>query len=577
MKLKCLSANHESFKTINFNPEGISLIVAKQKTQDKKNTFNSVGKSLSIALVDFCLGSSANKAFKEKLPGWVFILDYEEKGQSHTVKRSTDNQNVLTLDGQNIKVDNFRQMLGKQVFNLNDPIPYLTFRSLIIRFLRPYRDSYSSYNTYNKKEKDYQQMLNTAYLFGLNVDIAQKKEKLKEELDNTRKFEKQLQENEAVKSFFLQGNIKQNEDIKIKMVDLHRKIELLQKNIEHFIIAKDYNKIKKEADDISSRLRLLRNQASQFKNAISSIEKSMAIKPSLTKKQLEDFYQEAGIELGDIIKKHLDEVETFNNKLITSRTKSLFDEKQKFARKLEVVNDEIKAKGEIEDEKLQYLNSHGALGDYVGLTEQFNKYKEQYGALDNYQKMIAKYKEHEKQIKAEFASEDEKTEKYINDIDDYRNAIISRFQTLVEHFYTNYTAGITIQNKDGVNSLRYNIEAKISDDAGDGVNCVKIFCYDWTILCTQSNHDVKFLFHDSRLFADIDPRQIVTALNIAYTESKSRGFQYILTINQNILDNLKEIMPQEDYHKIITDSEVLELSDESDQGKLLGVKIDMDY
>lgn len=577
MKLKRLSSNHGSFKTINFNPEGISLIVAKQKTQDKKNTFNSVGKSLSIALVDFCLGSSTNKAFKEKLPGWVFVLDYEEKGLSHTVERSTDNQNVLTLDGQNIKADDFRQMLGKQVFNLNDPIPNLTFRSLIIRFLRPNRDSYSSYNTYNKGEKDYQQMLNAAYLFGLNVDIAQKKEKLKEELDNTRKFEKQLQEDEAVKSFFLQGNIKQNEDIKIKMVDLHRKIELLQKNIEHFIIAKDYNKIKKEADIISSRLRLLRNQASQFKNAISCIEKSMAVKPSLTKKQLEDFYQEAGIELGDMIKKHLDEVETFNNKLITSRTKSLFDEKQKFAKKLEVVNDEIKAKGEIEDEKLQYLNSHGALGDYVGLTEQFNKYKEQYATLDNYQKMITKCKEHKRQIKAEFASEDEKTEKYINDIDDNINAIISCFQTLVEHFYTNYTAGITIQNKDGVNSLRYNIEAKISDDAGDGVNCVKIFCYDWTILCTQSNHDVKFLFHDSRLFADIDPRQIVTALNIAYTESKSRGFQYILTINQNILDNLKEIMSQEDYHKIITDSEVLELSDESDQGKLLGVKIDMDY
>ena len=67
MRLLQLSANKASFKTIPFNHTGISLIVAKQKTDEKRNTYNSVGKSLAIALVHFCLGSNPIKDLEEKL------------------------------------------------------------------------------------------------------------------------------------------------------------------------------------------------------------------------------------------------------------------------------------------------------------------------------------------------------------------------------------------------------------------------------------------------------------------------------------------------------------------------------
>ena len=55
MKLLKLRANKESFHTIPFNSKGISLIVAKKRTENERNTYNSVGKSLSIALIHFCL------------------------------------------------------------------------------------------------------------------------------------------------------------------------------------------------------------------------------------------------------------------------------------------------------------------------------------------------------------------------------------------------------------------------------------------------------------------------------------------------------------------------------------------
>ena len=71
MRLIKLSANNPGFKTIEFNRTGLSLIVGRRHnndyTKNKKDTYNSVGKSLSIALVNFCLGSQRNPEFESKL------------------------------------------------------------------------------------------------------------------------------------------------------------------------------------------------------------------------------------------------------------------------------------------------------------------------------------------------------------------------------------------------------------------------------------------------------------------------------------------------------------------------------
>jgi len=560
MRLLQLSANKASFKTIPFNRTGLSLIVAKQKTNEKRNTYNSVGKSLAIALVHFCLGSSPIKDIEEKLPGWVFCLDFEIRGRHYTAKRATSNQGIINLDGKDIKLDDYRTLLGIEVFSLTNNIQYLKFRPLLSRFIRPRRNSYDNYYNCIAEESDYSRLLNTSYLLGLDVSKIVKKYELKDEADAIAKFDKSLQSDPIVQSFFVDGD--DGENIKLKIVELQRKIAELQNHVDNFIIAQDYNEIKKEADALSSRLNDLRNQAAKFRIAISNIDKSLQIKPDITERQLREFFCEAQVELNDMIVKRLSEVEEFNGKLLGNREKSLLDERAKFVSFLNDVESQILFFGKQEDEKLQYLKSHGALDDYVGLTEQLNAYKNQYERLSNFEKMLKEHKARKTSIKKEMAEEDEITEKYLATIDQQITDIISYFQVLSEQFYNDKTAGISIENNTGVNKTRFNIEAKIADDAGDGVNGIKTFCFDWTILKKQLNHHVQFIFHDSRLVSDIDTRQIATALKIAYKECMENGFQYILTINQNVLDNLR-VQMGDDYNTIVTNSEVLELTDES--------------
>ena len=148
---------------------------------------------------------------------------------------------------------------------------------------------------------------------------------------------------------------------------------------------------------------------------------------------------------------------------------------------------------------------------------------------------------------------------------------------MTEQFYEDKTSGITIENNSGTNKLRFDIKAKIMDDTGDGVNEVRTFCFDWTLLKGQYNHSVKFIFHDSRLVSENDPRQVATMLKIALKECVNNNFQYILSVNQSTLDLLAKELSEEEYKALIVDTEVLELNDISDTNKLLGIQLDLNY
>ena len=141
MKLLKLRANKESFHTIPFKSKGISLIVAKKRTENERNTYNSVGKSLSIALIHFCLASNKIPAFEELLQGWIFYLDFEIDGKEYASYRTTEQQDVIFLNDEKMSLAEFRSFMGQEVFGLTTPVNYLTFRSLISRFIRPKRVS----------------------------------------------------------------------------------------------------------------------------------------------------------------------------------------------------------------------------------------------------------------------------------------------------------------------------------------------------------------------------------------------------------------------------------------------------
>jgi uncharacterized protein YydD (DUF2326 family) len=575
MKLIRLRANKDSFHTISFNEKGISLIVAKKKTEDDRKTYNSVGKSLSIALVHFCLAGNKIPAFEEQLLGWEFYLDFEIDATLYTSKRTTEEQDIIYLNDEEMSLADFRAKLAEKIFHMVTSVPNLTFRTLISRFIRPKRSSYDLYSDFIKEEKPYPKLLNNSYLLGLDINRVIKKNNLKEKFDSVKDLGNKIQKDSVMRSFFMKDDASEN--VEIKIVELERKINNLQTNINNFVIAEDYNAIKEEADRISDSLRQLRNKATKIRTAIENLERSLKVKPDITQQQIANFYAEAQIQLSDMVMRRLEEVEIFNAKIVDNRAISLLKEKQSFESQLSEIENQINSLGKQEDAKLQYLNSHGALDDYTQLTNLLAENKLNLLKLQQYKELVKEYKTKQEEVKKEFANENIATEKYLSDIEPLIKKNILMFQSFSEQLYKEKSSGITINNNEGINTIRFDIKAKIEDDTGDGVNEARTFCFDWTLLKGQYNHNVKFIYHDSRLISENDPRQVAKMLTIAYDECQKNNFQYILTVNQSTLDLLQKELSEQEYKQLIIDSEVLELNDISDENKLLGIQIDLNY
>ena len=575
MQLKKLYANKSSFRTVEFNETGLSFIVAKQKNPENKSndkTYNGVGKSLLINIIHFCLGSKKEKytSFCNKLPGWEFCLDFSIGGADYTAKRTTDNPSKITLNGEELTLTNFNSKLKSMCFNIPDDVSSLSFRSLLPFFIRPSKKAYIDFNGASGNYNQYQTRLYNSFLLGLDVFLAQKKYEIKKEQDRIKILEGNFKNDELLKDFFTG-----NKDVSLTIVDLEEQIYRLNRNLADFKVAEDYSDIQKEADMIESELLALNNSIILIENNIGSVNKSLNIQTKTTKSDIEKVYEEASVHFSENLRKTLSDLETFYENLITSRKKRLLEQKNKFESEIKVKS-EIAKKLKNELERLiKYLGDHQALDVFLSISDKTASMKTKLESLEKYQALQAEYKEKLRNAEKIQLEQSEITENYIAEIESDINELRDYFRSLAKRFYPTAVAGLSVNNNEGDNLLRYNIDAKIESDNSDGINNVKIFCYDMTLLFKGQNHNIDFIFHDSRLFDGIDERQKTELFKIVYEEFANSRKQYIATVNQNQLNEIKDYMEPELFQKIINDNTVLTLTDDDESEKLLGITVDI--
>lgn len=195
--------------------------------------------------------------------------------------------------------------------------------------------------------------------------------------------------------------------------------------------------------------------------------------------------------------------------------------------------------------------------------------------LKKYQTLQASYKTQERQTAKDRILLNENTDQYLSKIESETTVLKDYFRNLAKIFYPHSIAGLTIETNEGENQLQFNIDPKIESDDSDGINHVKIFCYDLTILFMGQNHKINFIFHDSRLFDGTDERQKAEMFRIMNRYFSNSGKQYIATVNQNQLDEIKKHLPEVEFEEIITKNTILNLTDDSNSGKLLGLTVDL--
>jgi len=575
MRLIKLSANQESFRTIEFNPIGLSLILASQKVEDSLKTYNSTGKSLSIALTHFCLGSSSNKVFEEKLPDWEFQLLFEVDKVIYESRRTTKKQTEIFLNDKKYTIEKFRAFMFDLLFDTPEQGDYISFRSLILRFIRFGKFAYNDATIYIRKEPDAARQLNNAYLLGLDTKLISDKLRSKKELKDAKDFKKQLEVNPEFRAFLVKQPVRLNPDIKIK--SLKDEIERLQASLKSFIIADNYNSLKQDADHLTREIAERQNEIIRLKNIIANIDNTLLLKKDIPVEKVLRMYDIAQIEIPDLIKRTAQEAEQFHLNILSDRTNRLTKEKQKFEAEIVSQSEKILLLDSERANLLQFLKGRGALEEYLDLTRKASDAGQQLEKFEFFKEFTTKQKNKINEIEIALRDGNIQANNYLTEeATPLLEKNISLFQSIVRDCYDDKTAGINVTNNEGDNQIRFDIHPYIDTDGGaGGVNKVKIFCYDWMILLAQHHHKVKVLWHDSLIFEGVDARQKSTLLKFALEHSKLQGFQYILALNQNEFEDIQKQSPE--IAERLYKNCVLELTDESDEMKLLGQMVVMQY
>lgn len=564
MRLIELDCDRASFHKITFAPEGLTLIVG-DGPADKamEGSSNGVGKTLALGLIHHCLGANADPSLAAAVPDWLFSLRCEILGKVHTIQRSGDGKRV-SLNGQAATVKGLREWLDDSgVFYLNPDVPSLSFRSLFKRFARYTReDCLDPLKT--KKEQEFEARLRTLYLLGLDWSLAVSKRQHKLELEAIDRTLKTWQEDTILHEVFRTGT-----QPKLRAEWLDSEIPRLIEDRDRFQVAEDYRAIELQAGELTNQLRELERAEAVLQFQRDSIDKALAQHPDISREDLLELY--SGLQ--EIFKPealaHLDAVEEFHRTLSVNRRDRLERDRLELmtrARRLEAEREHV---ARARDQRLQSLQGKRALDEYAALARHIADLEAERDRLNEFLTLASGLQERAQRVRERRVAEDRDAASYVAS-DPVADAA-QQFRTLAEILYPHVPAGVVLETNTGDNQVRYNIAVQIEGDESDGINSARILCFDWVILMQGENHTVSFLWHDNRLFADIDPRARAAWFTHVMSATAGTQKQYIASLNTENFDAMIQYLDEENLRRI-HESVRLVLRGDKPEHKLLGIQ-----
>lgn len=433
LKLISLEANQPSFRTVRFNPEGISLIVGQKADPTEtggRKTFNGVGKSLSVYLTHFCLGSAPKPILKQFLPGWIFKLRFSHHGSEHVVERSTEEQTKLIYNGVPVHLEEFTKHLGSEVFGLAADTRFLSFRTLIKRFARPGKHAYLAFDQFDKSEKDFQKLLANGRLFGLSTELVQKKYDLREFETRTESLRKSLESDPIFKGYFIRDS-----DGRIERTELQSQMARLEARLDTFQVAEDYSEIKTEVATLKQNLAEVTAELGSIRARLSAIAKALDLGRDISRAELVQVFEQSNLLLSQGAKRSLEELEDFHRTLLEDRRSRFEDERNRLREREKGLEERRSSFADRHRELLQYLDSHGALEEYQTLSKQLAALRARFEKLLSYQEILQNYRNEVLRARHEQIEQNEAAERYLTEAELLINRNLQVFRDFSSRFY----------------------------------------------------------------------------------------------------------------------------------------------
>lgn len=579
-----VTANQRSFHTVTFTT-GLNVILAERSaTSTEKDTRNGIGKSTLIEIIDFCLGSRVTKGkglLIEPLEQWAFTLDITLGGNRVKVTRAVADQNRIVVDGPTkgwpeqpdkdevtgervFKADRWRSLLGWALFGLPrsvDQLPYKpSYRSLVSYFVRRGPDAYTSPFRHFRQQKTWDIQLHTAYLLGMNWEYAARWQSLKDQDEGIKAIEK------AIKTGAMEGAIGTVGELETQRIQLEQQTAAATQALDTFKVHPQYESVQQEADRLTKEIHDLANRNIPDRRRLSRYEESIKEEKPPATMSLERLYEESGLVFPNAVKRTLDEARTFHRQIVSNRRDFLGAEIKRIQQAIDERETQIKDLTEQRAEVMQLLQTHGALQEMAKLQERHVALR---GALDRVQahlremKNLKTTKRDVKTAKAELVQTAERDHEQRRDV---WSAAVRLFNEHSQALYK--TPGKLIID---VGDTGYKYQVDIERSGSEGIEKMKIFCFDLAVLQLQmqTRQGIDFLIHDTLMYDSVDARQRALAFERADEVTTALGGQYICTINSDMVPT-EDFTDGFDFQQHVR----LTLSDATPSGSLLGMRFE---
>lgn len=543
--IKKLSANHTSFKTIEFHA-GFNVVWAdRTKESTKRDSRNGLGKSTLIEIIHFCLGAKATKGkglLVEALQGWEFTLDMELEGKPISIRRCVDDPSSFFVEGNTAHwavkpkkkngefvygLKEWNGLLGSLFYGLpteSDAKYKPTFRSLIFYSIRRGKDAFTTPFEHHRKQVEWDKQINNAFLLGLAWDDASELQLLKDRkkgLDGLKK---------AAKTGVVKGFIGSLGELEARRVRLQKKADHDAANLASFKVHPQYAEIRTEANQLTDEIHEAANKSSMDQRMLSLYEKSLAEEAVPVPNAIEKLYADAGVSLPGVTLRRIEEVQAFHHDIIKNRRGYLASEVSRLKREVLAREQTIRVKSDMRASVMAVLQSHGALEEYTLLQK---RYLEMVNELNSISMTIDNLKSCEtglSQLKIDHEVLQQKARDDYEERHEIWEKAIELFNNYSERLYS--VPGRLVID---VSPTGFRFDVEIERSGSTGISNMKVFCYDMTLaaMWAPKMPSPKLLLHDSVIFDGVDERQRALALEIAAKESEIHGFQYICTLNSD--------------------------------------------
>ena len=575
-----MRADRGGFKDAVFR-DGLNVVLAERTIEStKRDSTNGLGKSALLEIINFCMGGKKGPTLsKGRVDDWEFELELELGGSPCSAARSVAAQGRIGVGGStggwpvaprtdiagrgHLAVEEWKAVLGSLMYGL-EPDPGRrygpSFRSLAAYRVRTggrnsgYLDPFSN----RAQQPAWDRQVSTAYLLGLGWEFASRRQDLRDREATLRQLRS------ASDTGVLAEAIGSAGELEARMMRLGEQAEVEARELAAFRVHKQYRDLESRANDYADGIRRASDENVVDRGLLADYGEGVMEVPDADMDDVAAVYRGAGLALPGSVVESIKAVQGFHRRVVANRREFLAAEIERAGGRIRSRTRLIESLSEKKAVIMGVLDGHGALDEFRALEASHQATLAELGGVKARLENVRRIEEGKSSLKIDEAVLLREAKSDLASRRARRERAVLAFNAYSRHLYQK-PGDLTVDVGPG----GYKFDIKIERSSSQGFENMKIFCYDLMLAALWSKKAASppFLVHDSAMFADVDSRQVASALTLAERESRRHGFQYICTINH-------DSVPRGDLGGLDFDGHVrLRLTDATDDGGLFGFRM----